>query len=394
MSVRVPAAPSVIYLALIGAFLAAEPARAQPSGENPSLIPPAPLHEQVLHLQGDPDRPTYLVVTLYTPPGAGPFPLAVMNHGANGGKEAPAATPRYRYSYAAYYFLSRGYAVAMPMMRGYGQSGGSQVIVGCELSDMAIYNGRDIAGVIDGLAANRHIDVTRVVVAGQSFGGWNALGLGTVAPAGVQGLVDFFGGVRSSGCTATNGGPRDALVASARRLGANTSVPALWFVGENDSLFDSDLLHDMFAAYTRAGGQAQLVDIGRFMDDSHQMLSHLESIPLWAPRLDAFLARIGLPSRAVYPAYLPTPWPAATHFAAIDDIAAVPWVNASSRENYRAFLALKVPRVFLVAPGGQSATAQGGFDPLARGLAACRARNLDCRPYATDGDVVWVPPGR
>jgi hypothetical protein len=54
------------------------------------------MHEQVLHLSGDPDRPVDLIVTLYQPDGDGPFPLAVLNHGSNGKREKPAAMARYR----------------------------------------------------------------------------------------------------------------------------------------------------------------------------------------------------------------------------------------------------------------------------------------------------------
>ncbi|MEJ0047332.1 MAG: hypothetical protein WDN04_15400 [Rhodospirillales bacterium] len=66
--------------------------------QNARAVPPAPLHEAVLHLSGDPARPVDLVVTLYTPDGAGPFPLAVVNHGVNGSKERPADMARHRYN--------------------------------------------------------------------------------------------------------------------------------------------------------------------------------------------------------------------------------------------------------------------------------------------------------
>ena len=59
-------------------------AHAQDDTDNPLLMPPAPLNEKVLSLPGDPQRPVTLQVTLFTPPGSGPFPLAVVNHGATG----------------------------------------------------------------------------------------------------------------------------------------------------------------------------------------------------------------------------------------------------------------------------------------------------------------------
>ena len=89
------------------------------------------------------------------------------------------------------------------------------------------------------------------------------------------------------------------------------------------------------------------------------------------------------------PASLP-----ASRFAALDDVTAVPWVNATSRAAYARFLTQPLPRAFVVAPGGQSASALGGYDPLARALALCTQHNLTCRPYAVNDTVVWSKPPR
>ncbi len=366
-------------------------ASADEDAPNPALVPPAPLHEQVLHLAGDPDRPVDLVVTLYTPLGPGPFPLAVMNHGSSGNGAQHAAMPRYRFTMSAYYFLSRGYAVALPMMRGYSGSGGRMRRYGCDLDQLAMDNGRDIEAVINDLSHDSRLDMTRVVVAGQSFGGWNTLGLGALQPHHVRGLIDFVGGIKYSPCNDI-GEDASSLVQSAGRLGEYTRVPSIWFYGENDSLFGPDIWRPMHAAYIRGGANAELVDVGRFMEDSHQMLSRPESIPLWAPKLDAFLTRIGMPGRDILPQYMPIPWPAPTHFAAVDNVDAVPWITAPARQSYRKFLAMHRPRVFMIAPGGQSVATQGGFDPLARASGLCRKSGFACMPYAIDDDVVFIAP--
>ena len=366
-------------------------ARADDDAPNPALVPPAPLHEQVLHLAGDPERPVDLVVTLYTPVGHGPFPLAVMNHGSSGNGTQRAAMPRNRFTMAAYYFLSRGYAVALPMMRGFAGSGGRMSRYGCDIDRLAMDNGRDIEAVIHDLSHDPRLDTTRVVVAGQSFGGWNTLGLGALQPHHVRGLIDFVGGVEYSPCSDTGEGA-SRLVQSAGHLGDYTRVPSIWFYGENDSLFGPDIWRPMHAAYVRGGADAELVDVGRFMEDSHQMLSRPESIQLWAPKLDAFLTRIGMPGREILPRYMPRPWPAPTHFAAVGDLAAMPWISTASRQAYRKFLTMRRPRVFMIAPGGQSASAQGGFDPLSRAFDLCRKAGLACMPYAIDDEVVFITP--
>src|SRR6202000_3176339 len=60
-------------------------------------MPTAPMHEQVIRLAGDPARPVTLEATLFEPPGTGPFPLMVMNHGAEGN---PRTVKRYRISFS------------------------------------------------------------------------------------------------------------------------------------------------------------------------------------------------------------------------------------------------------------------------------------------------------
>ena len=47
----------LLFLLFTVVFLQAGTAHAEEDIPNPNLIPPAPMHEQVLHLPGDPDRP-------------------------------------------------------------------------------------------------------------------------------------------------------------------------------------------------------------------------------------------------------------------------------------------------------------------------------------------------
>ena len=54
-----------------------------------------------------------LETTIYRPDGAGPFPVAIINHGKAPGDARFQA--RYRPAQAARYFLQRGYAVVVPM---------------------------------------------------------------------------------------------------------------------------------------------------------------------------------------------------------------------------------------------------------------------------------------
>jgi dienelactone hydrolase len=375
------AAALVIALALPGL-----PARADDAAEA-TKMPPLSMNEKVLSVFGDPDHPVTLQVTLFKPSGPGPFPLAIMNHGATS-EEPPGLQPRYRLSFSAYYFLSRGYAVALPMMRGYAGSGGKLTRQGCDLAGIGLVAAKDIRAVIEYMVRQPDIDGTKILVAGQSFGGWNTLSLGPLNVPNVKGLISFSGGVRVSDCNT----PTESLIDAAGYLGARTKIPSIWFWGDNDQVFPASTWRPMYQSYHDAGGPAELVAYGSFMIDSHNLLGFPESMAIIGPKLDAFLARVGLPNRLLYPDYLPIPVPPPSHFAVLDDVAAVPYMTEPGRALYQRYLAKPLPRALAIAPNGNAAVGDGGFDPLARALELCGKSAAGCRLYAVDNDVVWTKP--
>ena len=378
---------SVFFIFGIAILCATNNARAADDAPDSVKMPSASMNERVLNVAGDSERPVKLQLTLYTPNGPGPFPLAIMNHGSDGSKK-PKDNPRYHITFSAYYFLSRGYAVALPMMRGYAGSEGKLELHGCDYASTGLSNAKDIRAVIQYMAAQPNIDASRIIIAGQSFGGWNTLALGTLNIANVKGLINFAGGIQESDCARSE----SSMAAAAAYYGGHTAIPSIWFYGSNDKVFSEQTWRDAYARYTAAGGAAELVAYGSFMVDSHNLLGFPEGLAIWAPKVDAFLAKVGLPSQLLYPEYLPVPVPAPTQFAAIDDVGAVPFINEQGRQDYREFLARTMPRVFLIADNGGTAALNGGFDPLGRGLRACKDKGVECRPYAVDNDVVWVKP--
>ena len=369
-------------LALAALLTSARPVRA-----DDARMPIAPLHEDVLSLPGDPLRPVALQVTLFTPPGPGPFPLAVMNHGATNAS-ASNRGERYRFTAAAWYFLSRGYAVALPMMRGFAGSGGRLPQAGCDLAAVAETDARDIRAVTEALARRPDIDGSRIVVAGQSFGAWNTLGVGTSPPPGTRGLISFNAALRSSDCQNQDG----SMIAAAGQMGARTWLPSLWFYGDNDSIMPVSTWRAIYDKYRSSGGKAELVAFGFYGNDSHQLLSDPDSLPFWSKKVDAFLSRIGMPATVVHAEYLPHPAPPASHWAAISDVRAVPFLNDAGRTLFRKFLQQPWPRAFVLAPSGSASQFSGGYDPLGRALLACARFSPECRAYAVNDQVVWTGP--
>jgi dienelactone hydrolase len=374
---------AVAWLAALDLLAVGAVARAQL--DTSTNFPTAPLSEEVRRAPGDPYRPVMLEVTVLKPAGPGPFPLAVMNHGSVEPGQSPADMPRYRASFQAFYFLSRGYAVVLPMQRGFAESEGHLASFGCDLAHLGAENAKDIEAVLGAVAYDPEIDASRVVVAGQSFGGWNTLSLGADAPDRVKGLMIFSGGVRTSDCHDQD----RALVLGAERLARRTSVPSVWFYAQNDALFPPALWRSMYQSYTAAGGKAQLVDVGAVGDNGHRFTAYGSSLKLWTPAADAFLARVGLPNAVIYPEYLPSTPPPPSRFAGLADVTAVPYLNEAGRAEYRKFLTYALPRAFVLSPVGLS-DQSGGFDPLATALRNCRARYPSCAPYAVDRDVVWT----
>ena len=354
--------------------------------EDVSIAPAASMNERVYSVPGDSERPALLQVTVLTPAGTGPFPLVVMNHGSSASAR-PDLEPRYRYTFSAYYFLSRGYAVALPMMRGFSGSEGKQILNGCNQESVGLANARDIRAVVDFMLTQSYVDGNQVVMAGQSLGGWNTLAFGTLNHPNVKGLINFAGGANISTCGST----LDTLARAAEHFGAQTSIPSIWFYGENDSKFAPPIWHAMYEHYSDAGGHAELVEYGRFMIDSHNLLGFPEGLTIWAPKVDEFLSKIGMSNSITHPEYLPAVFPQPTNFASIDDVDAVPYLNDEGKKTYRKFLSDPMPKVFVVSAGGLSASFNGGFDPLGRAMAACKKYSQQCKVYAADDYVTWEP---
>ncbi|MCJ2141173.1 dienelactone hydrolase family protein [Methylobacterium sp. E-066] len=352
---------------------------------------PLPEKRVILDLTGDPAYPVKLKVGLVLPPGPGPFPLVIWNHGSNGRKgtideKFVVEEANAHLNMGVYYFLSRGYAVALPLLRGFGHSGGSIDRTRCRPDDLGLHAAADIEAVLDQLGKRPEIDARRVVVAGVSMGGWNSLAVGTLQDARVAGIISFFGGVRSSPCSDDGA----LLVQSTRRFGSASRVPSLWLYGENDSFFPMPLWQAMHRAYVEQGGKAEVLNFGPYKSDSHRLLSDGSSVYIFGPSVDKFLNKLGLPSQKLFSDYVPGPPLPSTHYSALDDIEAVPFLSNENREDYRRFLKSPSPRVFLIAPNKAVSWYSEGFDPLARGLATCEALGIECWPYAYNNDVVWA----
>lgn len=330
-----------------------------------------------------------LETTIYKPDGEGPFPVAIINHGKAPGDSR--FQGRYRPAIAARYFLERGYAVIVPMRQGFSKSSGSYIGGGCNVESNGRAQAEDVKAVLDHVVAQNWADKTRMIVLGQSHGGWTTLAFGVLDYPGVKALVNFAGGLRQESCLAWESN----LARGAAEYAKQTSVPSLWFYGDNDSFFNTPTYTAMFEKYTSAGGKAKLIAFGTFGSDSHSMFGARAGIPIWQPEVTKLLASVGLPSQpqpdyAQYtiPAVLQSP--PKTDFAALEDVTKLPHVKDAGRLDYTNYLTRTIPRAFAVAPNGAWGRASGGDDPLRRALDICNKNgNGMCKLYSVDDFVVW-----
>ena len=252
--------------------------------------------EQVVRIPG-PGGST-LIATVTRPPGEARSPLVVINHGSPADGSQRPKIERPRYSALSSFFLSRGSVVALPLRRGYGESGGSwaEGYGSCELADYfnaGLQGAADIQATLDFMRAQPYVAPDRTIVVGQSAGGWATVALSSRNPAGVAGMISFAGGrgghQKLAGGGVGNCAPR-SLVDAAAKYGATARVPMLWIYAENDSFFEPSLAKRMVEAYDGAGGKATYRPVGAFGRDGHSLAGSSNGSSVRLPLVDSFLA--------------------------------------------------------------------------------------------------------
>jgi dienelactone hydrolase len=347
----------------------------------------AALNEQVVMVPaGSGANSVELETTVFKPPGAGPFPVLIMNHGKALGN--PRSQARDRFLVISREFVKRGYAVVVPMRQGFSKSTGVYADYGCDMASNGRAQAEDLQTIVEYLHTRPWADSQRVLVAGQSYGGLTALAFGARNIPGVKGLINFAGGLKMHGGDCQW---QASLVKAFSEYGAKTTLPSIWFYGENDNHFGPELASRMYDAYVKAGGHAaRLVAYGPFKKDAHGMAGSRDGVKIWWPETEKFLKQIGLPTAEVVALADENRMPK-TDFAAIDNVDAIPFLKDKGREQYRVFLSKPYPRAFAVSASGAWSWAEDGDDPVEQVLASCQKNSSQpCKVYAVDNNVVWA----
>ena len=343
----------------------------------------ASLNEKVIRIPVDASSTTTLETTIYKPDGPGPFPMIVFNHGKIQGD--PRRQERSDPLPLAREFVRRGYVVVAPNRRGFAGSDGTYEQEGCNVELNGVAQAADVAATVDYMSKVSYVDAQHIVVTGTSHGGLATMAYGADAAPGVRALINFSGGLRQDSCADWQGNLTHAFNA----YGEKTRVPSLWLYGDNDTIWPSALVGQMYAAYVEHGATAKFVDFGNYKNDAHRLVGDRDGVRVWWPAVETFLARVGMPTGVQYRVADPVA-PKPSGFAALDAVDAVPFVDEAGRSGYRNFLHQYPSRAFAVSDSGAWSWAEGGDDPMSVAIANCQKQSSDpCRLYAVNEAVVW-----
>jgi dienelactone hydrolase len=246
---------------------------------------------------------TTLALTILRPRGAGPFGAVVLNHGVPFTERARDIESPALLLHTAAAFAQRGYAVVMPLRRGFGATGGEFAEDAGMCAD-ADYRRAERAASADVLAAYRfarrlpYVDPARVILAGQSAGGVASLYAAAQAPEGLVAVLAFGAGRGAD--PAHPGVPcaGERLAAVFEEVGRTLEAPALLYYAQNDRFFGPDASGAWFARLKAGGARAEYVLQPPFGANGHYVYTDAAGAALWLPAVERFLARHGIPFQA------------------------------------------------------------------------------------------------
>jgi pimeloyl-ACP methyl ester carboxylesterase len=242
--------------------------------------------------------PRGLLVRVCKRPGDEARPLVVVNHGLTTVEADRRETRPSACGALANFFAAKGYNVAFPLRRGYGETGGRFVEGGSSTCSAnmdfvgpGLATAADIQRVVEHLSQRSDIQPRHTLVVGHSGGGWGALALASRNPAGIIGYVNLSGGHGSRRGTPEGACGPGPLVKAARAFGRTAQAPTLWIYAENDSHIGPRLSRALFAAYQAGGGKGAFVMLPPYDDEGHNIFDE-DGLDLWGAVVERWLKDI------------------------------------------------------------------------------------------------------
>lgn len=288
-------------------------------------------------------NPDGLESLLVYPNEAGLHPLAIITHGSPAtAAERHAMTPQ-RMLPLAMEFTRRGWAAAIIMRRGYGDSGGryAENIISCQNPDYmhaAKASAQDLHAAIAYLSTKPEIDSRQIIAVGASAGGLAVTALTADPPKGLVAAINFAGGqghiAPNTVCEPGN------LISTFWILGKKSRIPMLWVYAENDHFINSVLAKNLYEEFTKAGGIVTFISAAPFGSEGHDLFT-MSGIPIWTKYLEDFLKDQNLALRSP-----PIPLPA------LPKVAPPQTLSQSGREAFSRYLAAPSEKAFAMNSKG------------------------------------------
>jgi len=230
-----------------------------------------------------------LEIVAARPPGAGPFPTMVFNHGSTGrGHNRSLYARTVAPAVVASYFVERGWMILFPQRRGRGKSGGAYAEglapdgsgYSCDV-DIAIAGFEraveDVDAVVTHLRGRAEVDQQRLVIGGVSRGGILSIGYAGMRPGAFGGAINFNGGWLGRGCAS-----HETVNPLLFERGAAAGIPSLWLHGSHDQYYAIGHCRGNFERFRAAGGRGKFVAAPM----GHALMF---KPALWAGHLDRYL---------------------------------------------------------------------------------------------------------
>jgi dienelactone hydrolase len=247
-----------------------------------------------------------VAATILRPDGPGPYGAIVLNHGVPGSAQGRAQVTALDFRVAAPVFAQHGYAVIMPLRRGFGATGGEFAEDAGPCSNPNFAKGEeaaanDVMAAYDYARALSYVDPDRMILAGQSAGGMASLyAAGKRSPKGLAAILNFAGG-RGGVPQISPGMPcaPEPLGKVFEEIGAEVKAPVLFHYAENDHYFGPQVAQQWYQQFRAAGADAELVVQPPFGNDGHFLFVHPQGVKQWLPAVKDFFAHHGLPFKAI-----------------------------------------------------------------------------------------------
>ena len=243
-----------------------------------------------------------IVVTSFRPYGREPFPWLVLSHGTAPSLEANLDKGRYRPLNPVREWTRRGYAVLVPMRRGYGEKGAEHLgdaYGSCKNADFRRAGegaAMDILATVDWAKQQRDLDPGRWLLVGQSSGGFASIYAASKKPDGLAAVLAFSPG-RGGDPDKRPGEPcaSDRLAGLFASVAPQIPVPVLWFYAQNDEYNGPRVQKLWFESFQSAGGRGELVVVPPFPEArGHGVFPSARGTPLWTAATARFFKSQGV----------------------------------------------------------------------------------------------------